>query len=155
MEQFRDKIEQHAGTMEKLGLTPVSARVYIYLLFAPAQEGSFEELVDYFKVSKSAVSNALKYLNLTNLITARTRHGKRKRYFAIDLEKMLSVNMALSRLKLMEDMLTDISKLRKKKDAFANELKHVSGFLNMLAVEYPALLEKWNRMYARNARKAG
>jgi predicted transcriptional regulator len=131
--------------MENLGLTPVAARVYIYLLFCPGHEAAFEELVTYFSVSKSAVSNALKYLLSIHMVEAKTKGGQRKRYFTVNLEKMISLQLATTRLEMMFTMLNDIRIARKRNDGFAAELQDTANFFKLLAAEYPILLEKWKR----------
>ncbi|MBN9382527.1 MAG: hypothetical protein J0H74_17295 [Chitinophagaceae bacterium] len=145
MEEYRVKIEEHAGTMEKLGLSPVAARVYVYLFFCPDHEASFDEIIQFFDVSKSAISNALKYLALVDMIEARTKHGRRKRYFSLRLDNMMSASLAVSKFEILKNMLTDIRTTRKKKDAFAKDLQDIVDFFNLLITEFPVLLEKWKK----------
>src|SRR5690554_3694175 len=112
MEHFRQHIEEHAKTMEELGVSPVPARVYVYLLFSEKPGATFEDLVSYFGVSKSAISNALKMLQSVEMIDFKTLGGKRKRYFYVDVEKTFNSSTMTSRYTKMMRLYEDIGKLR-------------------------------------------
>jgi len=58
-------------------------RDFYYQQIAPAIEKTFDELVKYFKASKSSVSNSLKYLLQSKIIDYKTFSTDRKRYFFI------------------------------------------------------------------------
>lgn len=147
MEQYRAKIEEHADVLEKMGFSPVGARIYIYLLYAPDHQSTFDDLVNYFKVSKSAISNGLKYLETIKLIISKTMHGQRKRYFKMDLEANTGADFAIARLNQMRNMLEDIVQSRKD-DKDRQELQDLITFYKMMAIEYPILLERWRRTIA-------
>lgn len=148
LEKYRDKIEQYGAVMEGMGLSPVSARVFVYLLFSPDHIGTFEDFVNYFNVSKSAVSNALKMLVATDMIEAKTMGGQRKRYFSTNFRQMLSEEAMASKFKTFYNMLDDIRVSRGIDDEFAGELDNVSGLYKMLLVELPIIFERWERTIA-------
>lgn len=150
MEHFREEIEHYGVRWEKLGLTPVGARILTYLMLRPEGEATFDEMVGYFKVSKSAVSNALKLLSHTSIVGYRTKPGERKRYFYIDTDNWISLHNAMGRLIETRNIMDGIVELRKKHDQLAAELKSISEFLLMLENEYPHIFEKWKQ--ARKAR---
>ncbi|MEJ7644782.1 MAG: ArsR family transcriptional regulator [Chryseolinea sp.] len=144
METHRLKIEKHSAVLERIGFSPVASRLYLFLLFAKQNEATFEELIDYFGVSKSAVSNGLKFLQTVNLILPITKNGKRKRYFKVDLEGNTGVAHAIARLQEMKGMLENIAKARGvvKED---DDLQKLIRYYKMMLIEYPAILEKWRR----------
>lgn len=146
MEKFRDKIEEYGVLMERMGMTPVSSRVYIYLLFSKEPGASFQELVDFFNVSKSAVSNALKFLTDTHMVESKTIGGKRKRYFYVHFDSMFSEKNLTSKFKLLSKMLEDINETRNIDDKFGKELQNASLLYKMLLVEFPIIYERWKRM---------
>jgi DNA-binding transcriptional regulator GbsR (MarR family) len=150
LEKHRQKIEEYGSTMEKMGLTPVAARVYIYLLFNPENGTTFDDLVSYFKVSKSAVSNALKMLNSTGMVEYKTIGGQRKRFFFVNFEGMFSKENLTERFAIVANMLEDIRKSRNLRDSFAEELKNASLFYKMLLVEFPIIFERWKRTIEMN-----
>lgn len=145
MEKFREKIEEHANTMEELGLSPVPARIYVYLLCCDPPGATFEEMVSYFSVSKSAVSNALKMLQTAGVADSRTYGGKRRRYFFLDFDKTFSESFMTSRYRKMKGILDDIKLLRNKDDQFGMGLEHAALLYKMLLVEMPIILERWKR----------
>lgn len=143
MEQYRAKIEEHAGLLEKMGTSPVGARIYIYLFFAPDYQATFEDLTNYFNVSKSAISNGLKYLENTGLVVSKTMNGQRKRYFKMNIEANTGFDHTVTKLQQMVMMVEDIVATRKDEDNL--ELDHLASFYRMMLVEYPVLLEKWKK----------
>lgn len=148
MEKHRDKIEQYGRAMEKMGLTPVAARVYIYLLLSPEEGATFEDLVNYFKVSKSAVSNALKMLTSSSMAEYKTVGGKRKRYFFVNFESMFSEKNMTARFTIVSNMLEDIRVVRGIDDDFADQLDNAALLYKMLLVEFPIVFERWKRTIA-------
>ena len=144
MEKYRAKIERHSALLEKVGFSPVASRLYLFLLFARQNEATFEDLIDYFGVSKSAVSNGLKFLQTVHLVVHATKNGKRKRYFKVDLEGNTGVAHAINRMTEMKDMLEDVAKAKGvsgKKD----DLSKLIVYYAMMIEEYPTILEKWRR----------
>ncbi|WPP52826.1 GbsR/MarR family transcriptional regulator [Catalinimonas niigatensis] len=152
MEQHRDHIEHYGRVMEGMGLTPVAARVYIYLLLSPQEGATFEDLVSYLKVSKSAVSNALKMLTSTSMAEYKTIGGQRKRYFFVNFESMFSEKNVTAKFKLISDMLEDVKSIRNIDDAFAKELDRTILLYKMMLVEFPIIFERWKKTIAWDER---
>jgi DNA-binding transcriptional regulator GbsR (MarR family) len=144
LEAYREKIEQHAVTMEKMGLSPAASRVFVYLLFS--KQGTFDDMVDYFKMSKSAISNALKYLMTIGMVDFKTIGGKRKRYFYIDVYKWVSEKYISERFKLFSDMVDDVNMAKRKDGDFRKDLDDVSAFYKLLLVEMPIIIERLRNM---------
>lgn len=150
MEQHRAHIEQYGSIMEKMGLTPVAARVYVYLLLSPEEGATFEDMVNYFKVSKSAISNALKMLTSTSMAEFKTIGGQRKRYFFVNFKSMFSEKNLTAKFKVVSDMLEEIKAVRNIDDGFARELDHAALLYKMMLVEFPIIFERWKRTIAWN-----
>jgi DNA-binding transcriptional regulator GbsR (MarR family) len=81
--KIRETIEETAKVFEKFGLTPMQGRIMSYFTVSDPPEKTFEELVAYFKASKSSVSNSLNFLLQNKLIDYKTIPSDRKRYFFI------------------------------------------------------------------------
>ena len=79
----RDMVEETGKVFEKFGLTPMQGRIVAYFTISDPPEKTFDELVNYFKASKSSVSNSLNYLLQNRIIDYRTFPSDRKRYFFI------------------------------------------------------------------------
>ena len=77
----RDTIEETGKVFEKFGLTPMQGRIVAYFTISDPPEKTFDELVEYFKASKSSVSNSLIYLLQNKIIDYKTFASDRKRYF--------------------------------------------------------------------------
>jgi DNA-binding transcriptional regulator GbsR (MarR family) len=79
----RDLIEETGKVFEKFGLTPMQGRIVAYFIKSDTPEKTFDDLVKYFKVSKSTISNSLNYLLQNKIIDYKTFSADRKRYFFI------------------------------------------------------------------------
>jgi DNA-binding transcriptional regulator GbsR (MarR family) len=145
LEKYRVQIERHSATMEAMGLTPVAARVFVYLLLSEQHQATFEQMVDYFGVSKSAVSNALKMLEAVKMVEARTLGGQRKRYFSVNIKNMFSENYLSSKIKEFYTILDEVINTRQVNDDFNAELEDVSELYKMMLFEIPLILERWKR----------
>jgi DNA-binding transcriptional regulator GbsR (MarR family) len=77
----RDTVEETGKVFEKFGLTPMQGRIVACFTISDPPEKTFDELVDYFKASKSSVSNSLNFLLQNKLIDYKTFASDRKRYF--------------------------------------------------------------------------
>ena len=77
----RETIEETGKVFEKFGLTPMQGRIVAYFTVSDPPEKTFDELVKYFKASKSSVSNSLNYLLQNKIIDYKTFASDRKRYF--------------------------------------------------------------------------
>ncbi len=142
MEQFRLKIEQFAQQFERQGISPVASRIVFYLFLHPDTEATFEEIVQYFGVSKSAVSNALKLLELMQVVSVKTKHGGRKRYFSVSLDYYFSPDTVLKSYRELKTVLEELAILRQH-DEKSERISHIAEFIGMLEVAYPELYQKW------------
>ena len=59
----------------------MQGRIVAYFTVSDPPEKTFDELVEYFKASKSSVSNSLNYLLQNKIIDYKTFASDRKRYF--------------------------------------------------------------------------
>ena len=145
MEEHRERIEKHSGHLEHMGLTPVAARVFTYLLLTGKEGAVFEDLVGYFKVSKSAVSNALKMLTASGMASFRTVGGKRRRFFFVNMRSLFNEKEMTLRYQQFFSILDDVRKARGVQDQFDKELGEIAILYKMLLVEFPIILERWKR----------
>jgi DNA-binding transcriptional regulator GbsR (MarR family) len=79
--KIRETIEETGKVFEKFGLTPMQGRIVSYFTVSDPPEKTFDELVSYFRASKSSISNSLNYLLQNKLIDYKTFPSDRKRYF--------------------------------------------------------------------------
>lgn len=76
-----ETIEETGKVFEKFGLTPMQGRIVAYFTVSDPPEKTFDDLVKYFKASKSSVSNSLNFLLQNKIIDYKTFASDRKRYF--------------------------------------------------------------------------
>ncbi|HEX2968930.1 MAG TPA: helix-turn-helix domain-containing protein [Bacteroidales bacterium] len=79
--EMREIIEENGKIFEKFDLTPMQGRIVAFFTVSDTPEKTFEELVTYFKASKSSISNSLNYLLQNRIIDYKTFASDRKRYF--------------------------------------------------------------------------
>ncbi len=81
--QQRELVEYYARQKEQEGFQPTAARIFGLLMIMDKEEFTFDEIVKEMQISKSAVSTALKNLEIHGVIESVTYFGDRKRYFRI------------------------------------------------------------------------
>ena len=81
--RIREAIEETGKVFEKFGLTPMQGRIVACFIVSDPPEKTFDEMVKYFKASKSSVSNSLNFLLQNKIIDYKTFASDRKRYFFI------------------------------------------------------------------------
>ncbi len=79
----KELIEYIGRNSEKEGIQPVAARILGLLMVMDKEEYTFDEIVSEMKISKGAVSTALKNLELRGSVEYVTYPGNRKRYYRI------------------------------------------------------------------------
>ena len=92
-------------------LPPLSAKIYSYLIFDFERKGvPFEEFVEVFSASKSAVSSNLNLLLNLKIISDFNRIDERKRFFVMN-EKFMKIRFG-EIITRMEDELSILNKLK-------------------------------------------
>lgn len=103
-ELFQDMVSYYGNIFS---LPPLSAKVYVYLMFDFKREGiTFDELVDTFKVSKSSVSASLHTLLQNKHIEYVTGIDSRKRLFRTNAQfTFLRFNEVLNNLSKEKELI--------------------------------------------------
>lgn len=149
-EKQRELIERIGVFHEHKGMQPLVGRIIGLLLVKDDAEATFEEIVEELGVSKSAVSNALTFLQAKERITYHTKPGDRKRYFTMkvndwraDFEKDL-VN--ITEIQKFVDEVLEIH--QDKNSEFCCRMKDFSNFLAFFRNEIPAMFERFKKQYS-------
>ena len=117
-EIFRDMVKFYGDVLH---LPPLAAKIYSYLIFDFDRNGvSFDEVVEIFSASKSAVSSNLNLLLNLNIITDFNKIDERKRFFVMN-EKYMKIRFD----EIIEKMESELSILNKLKD-FRNTTDEVA-----------------------------
>ena len=92
-------------------LPPLAAKIYSYLIFDFERKGvPFDEFVEIFSASKSAVSSNLNLLLNLKIISDFNRIDERKRFFVMN-EKFMKIRFG-EIITRMEDELSILNKLK-------------------------------------------
>ncbi len=136
-------MKKKASLLEKLGMSPVAARVYLYFFYSAEYSATFDELQNYFKVSKSAISNALKYLETLEMINSGTKDGQRKRYFTINIDGIINSDSAIKKIVLMKTLFKQIEADRKELISNDDKVAEIISFYDLFESEMGSMLAKW------------
>lgn len=146
MEQYREDIEHLSSAFsEKDGLPPVCGRIVNYLFLKPDCEATFDELTEYFDVSKSAVSNGLKILENNGVVHSRTKNGQRKRYFYITANVEDIIQNVNEKLTKSEAFLSEVIATRKSDNEMDKKLCEMKRFVEQIIKRLPVFLQKFKQ----------
>lgn len=146
--RIQQKVEEMGIFFEKQGLTPMHGRVFAYLLLAEPPQKDFYEIQEFLKASKSAISNALKYLMNEGMVDYITFSGDRRRYFRVNHKTWLEMYKerirGLSTFRnLLEDVLQERSSSRHLD--FNDQLKEMLDFQTHIADGIEKLIDDWDK----------
>ncbi len=146
-EKKLELVERIGVFHEQRGMQPLMGRIVGLLLVLEEAEATFEEIVEHLNVSKSAVSNALNFLQLQGHLAYKTKPGERKRYFYLsienwedDMEKKLCDVSHLS--SVMKEVLHERGN---KKPEFNENIKDICNFMDFLRNRIPNLFKEFRK----------
>jgi DNA-binding transcriptional regulator GbsR (MarR family) len=141
---LKQDVENIGIIFERGGFPPMPSRVLGYLLMAEPPYRSFDEIVDFLQASKSAISNALKFLEMQGLVVYITFSGDRKRYFKLNFEKWLSIVNKPQIVRMFRETMDHI--LAKRSDQypeFNRSVEDIRDLYKLIEEELPKIIEKW------------
>lgn len=112
------------GIAEKLGISPLAARIYALLILSSYDGLSFDEIKERIKASKSSTSINIKALSQLGYIKFHTITGERKRYFTIaKYATLITLESYQKGIIFEQDILETINTYNKKyhPEKFTNE----------------------------------
>lgn len=143
-------IERIGVFHEQRGMQPLMGRIVGLLLVLEEAEATFDEIVEYLNVSKSAVSNALNILQLQGHIAYKTKPGERKRYFYLTLEKWEeAMKKELCDVSEISTFMQDVLKERGNvKPEFNHHIQNLCNFMEFLKAKIPSLFNEFKKSQA-------
>ncbi|SMP02312.1 DNA-binding transcriptional regulator GbsR, MarR family [Algoriphagus winogradskyi] len=149
-ERHKELIERIGVFHEHKGMQPLVGRIIGLLLVHEEGEVSFDEIVEQLSVSKSAVSNALTFLQAKGRCVYSTRPGDRKRYFALKVSDWREdFQKDLENISEIQKFIDEVLEIRTDKNPEFNcNMKDFSNFLGFFKKEIPALFERFKRQQA-------
>jgi DNA-binding MarR family transcriptional regulator len=149
--QQEELIEKIGVFHEQRGMQPLMGRILGLLMVLENAEATFDEIVEKLQVSKSAVSNALNFMQVKNYITYRTKIGDRKRYFYLKLTEDWESDLSNEILEItkINEFFKEILEIRgDSHPQFNNNLTCMYEFLEFFKEQVPVLMEKFKNTKA-------
>jgi DNA-binding transcriptional regulator GbsR (MarR family) len=128
------ELVEHMGKLyDRKGFQTTSGRIMGLLIVMDKEQYTFDEIVEELKISKSSASNALRILEISNLIEYTTVPGDRKRYFRMKkLEHFSLIEDHRNKLRLSRDFIQEALDLKADKNSensvFLQNLKDMLDF---------------------------
>ncbi|MEB2784051.1 GbsR/MarR family transcriptional regulator [Algoriphagus persicinus] len=146
-ERHKELIERIGVFHEHKGMQPLVGRIIGLLLVHEEGEVSFDEIVENLGVSKSAVSNALTFLQAKGRCVYSTRSGDRKRYFALKVSDWREdFAQELENIAEIQKFIDEVLEVRTDKNPEFNcKMRDFSNFLCFFKKEIPTLFERFKK----------
>lgn len=143
----KELVEKFGMFSERSGVAPARARIVALLMICDSTELTFDEIYHTLKISKSAASNAINSLLLTEKIEYYTKPGDRKRYFRnrrgyLEQDFGKRLNKLLEISELLREILANRTKATKD---FNADLLNVINFMNFLQKKLSEVDKKWRK----------
>ena len=151
MTDHKQEIEDLGTFFQQRNMTPMEARVFALLLLSEPHYQDFFSIQETLSASKSAISNALNRLTLTNRIDYLTLPGDRKRYFKINPDSWLEqMKKEIAFVGPIKQRVVEIMQKRADMNTpdFNQDLRRVQRFYEFMAEEFPKMMAKWEQLDA-------
>lgn len=149
-ERQKELIERIGVFHEHKGMQPLVGRIIGLMLVHENAEVTFDEIVELLGVSKSAVSNALTFLQAKERVTYHTKPGDRKRYFALKVNDWRAgFEKELINIAEIQKFINEVLETRKDRNSeFCTRMHDFSNFLEFFRKEIPVLFERFKKQYS-------
>jgi len=141
-------VEKLGVFFEGQGRTPAEARIIGLFLVADQIEMTLEDIQQTLSISKSAVSNAINILLLTQQIDYMTKPGDRKKYYKSKIEQWMThveqhIEKSVEGKALLKEALEQRIKTTK---TFNTALKDMIDFMDFVQSQHKELFMKWKKL---------
>lgn len=118
-------VEKYGVLFRNMGAPPAMGKIFGYMVISEPPYCTFDEIQTDLKLSKGAVSNTLKVMELAGIIEYFTKPGDRKRYFRLCLGNWEYIVMRqIDETKRFISILEESLLLREKlNDGYENEIR--------------------------------
>jgi DNA-binding transcriptional regulator GbsR (MarR family) len=140
-------VEKLGVFFEGHGKSPAEARIISLFLVADQTELTFEEIQQSLSISKSAVSNAINLLLLTEEVEYVTKPGDRRKYYKSKIEQwMTHVEQHIEKSVAGKVLLKEVLEQRIKTTKMFNAaLKDMIDFMDFVQSQHKELFAKWKK----------
>ena len=136
------------------GLSPIQTTIFAYLYLNPGDQ-AMNQVAKETGYSLASISNQLKILERSRMITRRKHPGSKKVFLNVDMDftrKMLDgfVQIKLRNLKIMKQKLPKVIERNSKADK--DQLKMAKRYLSFgekfekVMFEFDGILQKWDKL---------
>jgi DNA-binding transcriptional regulator GbsR (MarR family) len=137
----KELVESFGRGYAKKGFQLTPGRILGLLTIMDKEQYTFDEIVEELQISKSSASNALRMLEMVNIIQYTTIPGDRKRYFLIKRQdKFALIDDHEVNLKETRDFLKNVLDLK------ANKASDNAAFIQTMIDMLSFYLEKFNEL---------
>jgi DNA-binding transcriptional regulator GbsR (MarR family) len=141
-------VERFALTFSEAGVPRTPARVFVALLVSDDGRRTAAELAEMLKVSPAAVSNAMRYLQQTRLVTREREPGERRDHYRVhggDTWYEVTIRRDEMLMRWQEDLREGIEAVGADTPA-GKRLEETRRFYAFVHEEIPRLMEKWRKV---------
>ncbi|NJN77077.1 MAG: hypothetical protein HC803_01080 [Saprospiraceae bacterium] len=145
---LEQSVEQIGVVFEAFGRTPMEGRVFALLLLSEPPHRSFDDIREFLKASKSAISIALNKLMNEGTVTYITFSGDRKRYFQLNLDNWLNrLRDGAKDLTALNNVTKQALELRvnSKYLIFNEGLEKIIEFQEFLEIRIKEAIKEWKK----------
>lgn len=144
-EQQYELVERMGVFYEQLGMPPTESRILALLVVCDSPELTFDQIRELLKISKSATSNALNLLLLSQQIVYRTKLGDRKRYFSSNIVNWeASISSEIQKMFKVTELLKEtLAQRTPETPEFNRQLATFIEFMEFLHGQFPHIFELW------------
>ncbi|MDF2157035.1 hypothetical protein [Algoriphagus sp. CAU 1675] len=144
-EKQKELIERIGVFYERKGMQPLVGKIIGLLLVHEQAEAAFDEIIETLGVSKSAVSNALTFLQAKNYVIYTSKLGERKRYFTLkSTDWKADFEQELEHIADIQRFLEEVLAIRPgETQEFNDRLRDFCDFLEFFRNEIPSLFERF------------
>ncbi|HEX2152467.1 MAG TPA: MarR family transcriptional regulator [Acidimicrobiia bacterium] len=140
-------VERFAMVMEEAGLPRMAARVFAYVLAEDSDHYTAAELAEGLRVSRAAISGAVRVLVQTGMLTRQRRPGSRVDEYRIDDDDVWAAinDQRVPYLYRWADAIAEGVDLVGRDTRGGRRLRQSQAYFLFMAEELPKLVERWHR----------
>lgn len=137
-------IERHAADLTEAGIPRMPARVFVALLTTDDGSLTAADLAGLLQASSGAISDAVRYLMLVNVVSRERRAGSRRDWYRVHDDAWYEAALHRGRMftRWKTSMHEGIAALGPDSPA-GERLAETIAFFDFIGEEMPALLERW------------
>jgi DNA-binding transcriptional regulator GbsR (MarR family) len=144
----KELVETLGKIYDKEGFQPIAGRIIGLLTIMDKEQFTFDDIVEELQISKSSASNALRMLEVREIIEYNTKPGDRKRYFQIKKpDKFALIDEHSIKLKQTGEYLKAVLELKADKNS-GNSI-FISNMIDMINF-YLDKFEELKKEYLKN-----